>query len=327
MKNSEAEIERNKQEALDWLVLLRSPDLSEQQEQEFFEWLDSSLLHQQSFIWAESLWQRGGALSKVRVSKPATKSWFKLDIAWMMPGLAGACAIALAVVIWPFSNTEVKEDLYESAAGKSQTATLLDGSELVLHADSRVRCMMEEATFRRCELEKGEVFFKVTKDASRPFTVRADGALVRVVGTQFSVQRKAGGGTVTVLEGKVAVQQASTEHWDVDRAIVELVKNQQLAFTSSIGAPVDVDSARLLSWKEGMFVFEGETLAQVITELSRFYEVDIKLESRALGERRLVVALPLSNDLISNITVISEAIGLAFRHSTDSNTVVLYQPK
>jgi len=63
---------------------------------------------------------------------------------------------------------------------------------------------------RRVELLDGQALFQVAKDKNRPFIVASGEATVRAVGTQFDVYRKAGGTTVTVLEGRVAVY--STAH-------------------------------------------------------------------------------------------------------------------
>jgi transmembrane sensor len=52
---------------------------------------------------------------------------------------------------------------------------------------------------------EGQAHFQVAKDKSRPFIVKSGDATVRAVGTQFDVDRKSTGTTVTVLEGRVVV--------------------------------------------------------------------------------------------------------------------------
>ena len=51
----------------------------------------------------------------------------------------------------------------------------------------------------------GQALFTVAKDPRRPFVVSADHTRVRAVGTQFDVQKRTSGTTVTVLEGRVAI--------------------------------------------------------------------------------------------------------------------------
>jgi transmembrane sensor len=73
-----------------------------------------------------------------------------------------------------------------------------------LNARSRLRVEFTNGE-RRVELFEGQALFQVAKDKNRPFIVASDAATVRAVGTQFDVNRKASGTTVTVLEGRVAV--------------------------------------------------------------------------------------------------------------------------
>ncbi len=54
---------------------------------------------------------------------------------------------------------------------------------------------------RRVTLLKGEAFFQVTPDPSRPFRVVAGDVETRVVGTSFNVRRDAEGVAVSVEEG------------------------------------------------------------------------------------------------------------------------------
>ena len=58
---------------------------------------------------------------------------------------------------------------------------------------------------RLVELLQGQALFNVAKDSARPFFAMSDDARVRAVGTQFDINRRRTGTTVTVLEGRVAV--------------------------------------------------------------------------------------------------------------------------
>lgn len=49
----------------------------------------------------------------------------------------------------------------------------------------------------------------MAKDPARPFRVVSDTAVVRAVGTEFNIYRKAGQTIVTVVQGKVVVSQDS----------------------------------------------------------------------------------------------------------------------
>jgi transmembrane sensor len=88
--------------------------------------------------------------------------------------------------------------------GEQRFVKLVDGSTLELNSRSRVRIRFSDHE-RDVDLIEGQALFHVIKDPSRPFIVHSGSTLVRAVGTQFDVYRKASGTTVTVVEGRVAV--------------------------------------------------------------------------------------------------------------------------
>jgi transmembrane sensor len=121
---------------------------------------------------------------------------------------AASCALVLVIAgaVWWQSE---RFPAYATDIGERRSLTLADGSTVDLNARSKLRVEFSGAE-RRVELLDGQALFQVAKDKDRPFIVRSGDATVRAVGTQFDVYHKAGGTTVTVLEGRVAVY--STAH-------------------------------------------------------------------------------------------------------------------
>lgn len=95
----------------------------------------------------------------------------------------------------------------ETLTGMEYTLTLSDGTRVYLNAESRLKYpVVFRGTERVVELS-GEAYFKVSKDALRPFVVKMNGVNVRVLGTSFNVRSYADEGQVvtTLVEGKVKV--------------------------------------------------------------------------------------------------------------------------
>ena len=103
-----------------------------------------------------------------------------------------------------------KPTTYSTAIGEQRSFTLADGSTIELSPRSRVRVRLSDRE-RDIQLLDGQAFFTVTKDVNRPFVVAVDQARVRAVGTQFDVNKRRSGTTVTVLEGRVAVYQVVSQ--------------------------------------------------------------------------------------------------------------------
>lgn len=189
-----------------------------------------------------------------------------------------AIAATLLVAIGAVgAHQYLTRNIYETNIGEQRTINLADGSTLILNADSRVRVRYSE-TERTIDLEEGQALFKVAKNPSRPFVVRSGEASVRAVGTQFDVYRKSTGTIVTVVEGKVASTTPSAP------TPVFLIAGEQLTIPkitvaqAKIPAPGDTPTepkVRLVkveeatAWTEGILIFDGTSLTEVIREFNR----------------------------------------------------------
>lgn len=95
-------------------------------------------------------------------------------------------------------------------AGEKLSVDLEDGSKVMLSPRSRVAMQETHSEDVALRLEEGRVACQVTKDKARKFSVLAGEVTVRVIGTTFSVERRALGEeekvAVDVAEGIVEVE-------------------------------------------------------------------------------------------------------------------------
>lgn len=301
--------------AIEWLARLNAANLSEQQEQAFFAWLEESPLHQAAYLEAEQLWQRGEVLA--RVQPRTTTLWPKL--AW--PALATACVLVLALVLVPLINNPADE-LYQTAIGEQKKIQLEDGSTLELNTGSRVRVSFSRDQ-RVVHLEQGEVFFEVAKNTARPFNVFTQTGQVRVVGTRFSVRQLQRDALVSVQEGTVALGVTAS---DPDTFVPGslLNANQQQTLTAAINgeSPQTLDAASALAWRKRMLVFNGQSLAVVIAELQRYFPVTIELENKQLAATQVTAVIRLQ-DLRTTLSVLESSLGLRSEYDDAGKKVVL----
>ncbi len=93
---------------------------------------------------------------------------------------------------------------YVTSVGEQRSTKLADGSFIFLNTDSKVEVNFSDKA-RAVRLVRGEALFVVERDSARPFTVSAGNAVVRAIGTEFNVLRRADGADVAVVEGTVQV--------------------------------------------------------------------------------------------------------------------------
>eukprot|EP01036_Dinobryon_divergens_P015726 gene15726-biopygen13930 len=127
-------------------------------------------------------------------------------LTWATVTCGAAAAVALLVLA--ASSLRPPRHTAETAVGAFQKFDLPDGSVAQLNTDSAIDAAFT-ATERRIRLVRGEVFFTVTKDPSRPFIVTSGPVAVRAVGTAFNVNLKAATVDVLVTEGVVELNRPS----------------------------------------------------------------------------------------------------------------------
>ncbi len=299
-----------KKDALQWLIKLQSPELSQEDEARFFAWLEEAPEHQFAYVQAEQLWERTGNLKAlIKLLKNHQQPRGMFIFSWPYAGIASAAlAVFLFVFLLPnFTSTKFETIEYATAIGEQRLITLDDGSTAFLNTRSRIKVSYTKES-RTVSLEEGEAFFKVIHDADRPFLVPIELGTVRVLGTAFLVRKNAEDAIVTVLEGKVGLldNNDSSANNLTTTVNTTLSSGEQLSFLEAeqnIQAK-KVDAKSLLNWRSGQLVFRGEPLSSVVSELNRYSKYPIRIGSETLEQQRVIAVIQVNNinDAIETLT-------------------------
>jgi transmembrane sensor len=162
----------------------------------------------------------------------------------------------------PLSNPGPPD--FVTAKGQQRQISLPDGSRLSLDTDSAVDVAFSPGR-RSLTLVKGRALFDVERDPSRPFQVRAGDREVVALGTRFDVRVDPGQVRVTLFEGRVAVSPVG------GGSAVQLTPGEQFrqsgASARVLPAPAEEDA---LAWREGLVIFQDESLGAAASELNRY---------------------------------------------------------
>ena len=211
-------------------------------------------------------------------------------------GLSAAAAVLLGVFLFTWRGMNGWTEIGPAYA--QQTAVLPDGTAVTLAPGSSLSYRMEEAREVRME---GKVFFDVARDEGRPFEVDADGAFVRVLGTEFMVDRTDGqNAKVYVDEGKVLFSRGRNS----DGVILTEGMGASLSGDAKVPVIDEKPDVNSIAWKRGTFVFESTPLKEVLDCLSEYYHVSFAatdLSKELSGEFH-------TDDLDMIITLIESAL-------------------
>ncbi len=157
--------------------------------------------------------------------------------------------------------------------GRQFSITLPDGSRAWLNAASSITYPTAFTGNERPVSISGEVYFEVVKDTRRPFKVKVnDNTEVQVLGTSFNVKAYAGDASIntTLLEGSVrlsAFQQTQ---------MLSPGQQTMVSRNGNIQLINNADIQKIMAWKNGLFNFQDESLEEVMKQLERWYDIEVK---------------------------------------------------
>jgi len=174
--------------------------------------------------------------------------------------------------------------VYQTAVGERLTIALPDGSHAVLNTASRLR-VAYSATERRLILEQGQVLFRVAKGQARPFIVQALNRIITAHGTVFDVHiastKKI---KVALLEGSVSVADVSAP---TETAMQLQPKEVLVASSDQIQVSRDADIEKRESWRDGLIIFEDESLGDAVAEVNRYVSRPVVVQDERLRQIRV----------------------------------------
>ena len=190
--------------------------------------------------------------------------------------------------------------------------TLEDGTEVWLNAESQLRYPAEfEGAERRVQVS-GEAYFHVAKDAERPFYVETAGQVIRVTGTEFNVNAYADDSQVftTLVSGGITTRLLSGNGGE----LVLTPGHQTVMQMGSNRISVrSVDTDIVTSWTRGKFVFENQTLEQMMRALSRWYDFEYEFADEQSRQTVFMGSMPRYGDFSEVLEILEKSGGLRFR--------------
>jgi transmembrane sensor len=227
-------------------------------------------------------------IAKTKVSQNDVAPGKNIAILTLSNGKAIALSDAKKGVVLAYSElsyndgSPVDEKLIEGGyttmntpIGGQYGLTLSDGTKIILNAASSVKfpSSFKGQANRTIELN-GEAYFEVAKDQKHPFIVKTADQTVEVLGTHFNISSytEDAATTTTLLEGAVKVASLSKV------LTRELKPGQQSSLSGNGISIVDVEAEDAVAWKNGYFMFNYETLEDVMVKLSRWYGIKVEYE-------------------------------------------------
>ncbi|HEU4472355.1 MAG TPA: FecR domain-containing protein [Flavisolibacter sp.] len=270
-------------------------------------WEESKKLASASTADEDQAWKR----FKVRVGtqKPDTvpvrrMGWLRIAALFVL--ISGAGLLGYMT----FKKAPAVEQLVARAGNTVRSDTLPDGSIITLNKNSELAYPSAfEGESRQVSL-RGEAFFHVKSDKSKPFLISVNDVTVRVVGTSFNIKSENGRTEVIVETGIVRVTK--------QKSTVELRQGEKLVVNSKDTALVKQKETEALYnyYRTREFVCDNTPLWKLVEVLNEAYGVNITIERPET--RNLPLDVTFSNESLDRILeVISMTFNLSITRSKD----------
>lgn len=301
------------QQSCEWISKI-DRGLSEDEKQEFRDWIKLSDAHQDSLFDVANLFDELSVLNELSGLFPlrdkettAPRRVFSEKVRF---GIAASLTLAVITsVTWLF-NAQINHEsanlvalqsrVAETQIGEQRPISLNDGSVIHLNTNSQVEISFSNLQ-RKITLVRGEAHFDVAHDPSRPFVVVAGDNTVTAVGTAFNVELlNQEHFELLVTEGKVLVKEGALKSNSPGELLAPshpmnaegmLVKSGEKVFFDGSNSPLKTLSLdqvqRDLAWQQGMVVFQGEPLEEALFEVSRYTSIQFEVNDADLKQTRV----------------------------------------
>lgn len=300
----------------DWL----NEDAANRKYYEHFKliWEESQTLAANITVDENAAWEK--IQNRIRSTKIEKQQAKNIRVSWVRKLQVAAAVLVFVVGAWwvynASNNTAATAMIDKQSFSNTLIDTLSDGSVVTLNKNTTVSYPSSFKAKTRTVKLKGEAFFKVTPDKTKPFIVDAGDVTVTVVGTAFNVKNYDSSTRIVVESGIVQVSSGGKS--------VELHKGEQV-FIKHSGATLEksvVKDSLYNYYRSKQIICNNTPLPDVIATINQAYDAHIVLGDDAVKQLRLSTTFK-EEDLETVINIIQQTFNLRVTQQGDST--VLHQ--
>lgn len=305
--------ERIRDRAAQWVIARREHETwNESNQVELDVWLAQSPAHLVSFLRVQSAWDRADRLIAMRAPSDGTA----IERVKPLVIRFSAAIVVLAIVGFAarsYLQPNPGEKAFSTPVGGRATVTLADGSQVELNTNTAIR-VSDGVADRTIWLDRGEAYFSVKHDPSRPLLVLVGGHRIFDIGTKFLVREEGPQVRVSLIEGSISFEsgnEKSKSNTVLERGDVVVATTNSLSLTRKPLAKMTDE----LGWRTGLVIFKHATLSEAVVEINRYGRKKVVIADREVGDLKISGAFPVSDtDLFARVARIALGVRIEDRH-------------
>ncbi|HBZ1520421.1 TPA: DUF4880 domain-containing protein [Klebsiella pneumoniae] len=295
-------------QAIEWMVLLRSGEATDDDYQRFEGWRKASDKHDAACMKIESTL---GKIERLSLNMPAEQVRKSLlapssrrKFLYNSLGIATISVLGGLVLNQQYPLLYLLTDEHTGTA-EQRRIKLPDGSVLNLNARSAVNIALND-TLRHIELRTGGIIANINHD-SRPFIIQTAMGQIQSDAARFHVCYESGGVHLAVLDAVVKITNVGGEN--------HLVKaGHGLWFSHNESLPVSISAERETAWLQGRLEVKNASLKSVISALRNYSPALLRLDS-SVADLRVSGNFPI-RDVPYTLDALAQTMPIAIRRTT-----------
>ncbi len=280
-------------------------------------WLQASPANRVAFLRLSAGWHRAERLAALKQSRNTGRlrallpSLPRIAATLIFMALLGGGAAYLAAQ--PATTT------YQTTIGGRQILALDDGSRIEMNTDTVIR-VSKKAGGRKVWLDRGEAYFNIRHDDTRPFIVVAGDHTITDLGTTFLVRSTQAQFKVALIEGLARVDTVQNPAHPQSA----MLHPGDVATMEADALKVDKKSleylARDLGWRRGVITFDKTTLAAAVAEFNRYNHEKLRITDPSIAN--LTIGGTFQSDGVQDFASLTEAV-LKLKIKHHNNEILL----
>ena len=197
-------------------------------------------------------------------------------------------------------SDKIKYNYLTTPRGGQYSLVLSDKTSVWLNSESQLKFPVAfiEGETREVELIYGEAYFDVFNNPNNKaskFKVLNKSQVIEVLGTEFNLKAYKDEDYIytTLVEGKVAIKLKNGDKKNI-------FPEQQAKWNptnNSFSLKTDINLMNEISWRYGVFNFDGKPLAEIMKTVSRWYDIEVRFLDKKIEEKEFVGVIRKNRNL------------------------------
>lgn len=234
--------------------------------------------------------------------------------------MAIAAAILILVVggIYLFNSSDKTENYNTLIVPPGQRINLIlsDNSNIWLNANTVFKYPTKFSKQNRTVHLDGEAYFEVSKNEKKPFIVKTQKGDIHVTGTSFNVEAysKFNNFETSLFEGGVDIYNENIK-------LASLKPNEKASLDNNKLFLSTITNTDQYLWKEGLIAFNNEKLEDIIINLEKYFDVEIKIETTNIPTLTYTGKFRQSDGVDYALRVLQKSINFTYERDEESGII------